>query len=120
MLEDPSASYDFLASFTDWHQEPEDPDYPARVFDYWFSRGFLLKGPDFMLLGGEHPMRDLPDTWYVAWAELAPPSTDIMHGIRLFVRLMPHYRPYIIWQRAARGRSERRFSTDRLLALTKK
>ncbi len=118
----PEEPYNLLASFLDWNKDDDDPDYAAKLFDYWFSNGFMFKGPDYLLLFGDHPSFSKPEAWYVCWAETVPCANkpSPLRSIARFVSLMPHYRPYVIWERGGRGRSERRFSTDRLLALIKK
>lgn len=97
----------------------DDPEYASKLFDQYFTSGYVFKTPTSLLLGGPHPTR--ADAWHVAWAEVSPnyPHSHTLSVIAHFIGLMPHYRPFITWERSGRGRSERTFSTDVLLRLTK-
>ena len=125
LINQTDAPHDFLESFLKAH-ETEDPENPRAIaqgmFDGFFARGYVFKGPDFMLLGGDVPGITDETCWYVGWAEVSPglPRSFLFEKIRMFLSLMPEYRPYIKWARGLRGRDTiQTFSTDRLLRLTR-
>lgn len=89
----------------------------AQTFDTYFTRGYVFKGPDFLMLGERDPDRD--DAWLVFWAHSVPQGRTI-HNIGRFLRMMPYHLPYVGFARGLRDESMkvRYYLTDRLLRLT--
>jgi hypothetical protein len=117
--------YDFLRSFLDsMIQMGHTEDDAAKIFDFFFSRGYVFKTPHWIMLGGDDPSRPEDHTcWYVVWAEVHPdfklglhPFSTVAH----FLSLMPHYRPYIRFGRGLKGIETRTYKTDTLLRLVSK
>ncbi len=116
---EPAAPYDFLKSFLDTHEQAGYPDKAAMLFDWYFTNGYIIKTPSFLIIGGPEPGQpDDPGVWHVAWAEAHPDlPPDDTEMIAQFLKVMPHYRPKVRWGRYLKGIKARTYSTDRLLAL---
>ena len=117
MTHSPDTPHDFLTSFE--RACTKAGLNHAIIFDYYFEREYVFKGPDYLLLGGPMPGND--EAWHVFWAETTRPGRAKLDQIAHFLTLMPYPRKYVAWSRMARGRMETRyFLTERLLRLTAK
>ena len=107
--------HDFLASFQR-ACTAVGIDY-RLVFDSYFVRGYVFKGPDYLMLGSPDPTRS--DTWHVQWAEFHPHPGRMVAVARL-VRLMPYPLKYVGWSRDLRlpEGKPRYYLTERVLRLT--
>ncbi len=116
LINDPDPRpYDFLTGFLLAAKEA-GLDGPA-IFDEYFVRHHVIKGPDFLLMGQLDPER--PDAWLVMWAEIHPTPTRPLAAVGLFLDKMPHHLPYVGWCRYLKNRREVvYYSTARLLKLT--
>lgn len=107
--------YDFLASF---QRACEKRGLDFRpIFDTYFVKGYILKGPEYLMLGSPHNTR--PDTWHVMWAEFHP-WPGRMVAVGRLVRMMPYPLKYVGWSRALRDGpvKTRYYLTERVLRLT--
>lgn len=109
------AEYDFLASF-ERACTSVGLSY-ALVFDSYFVRGYVFKGPDYLMLGAPDPTR--PSTWHVQWAEFHPRLRPL-EAVGRLVRLMPYRMDYVGWSRELKrgGSRPRYYLTQRILDLT--
>jgi len=115
MTPSPDVPYDFLRSFEEACTKV-GLNY-AILFDYYFERGYVFKGPDYLVLGG--PMPDDDTTWHVFWAETTAPGRGSLRMIARFLDLMPYERPHVAWSRMLRGKmTTRYYLTARLRRLT--
>lgn len=108
-------AYDFLKSFEEACTKAGLNF--AVIFDYYFEREYVFKGPDYLLLGGPMPGDD--ETWHVFWAETSKPGRQSLQMIARFLDLMPYERPRVAWSRMVRGKMQTRYYlTARLRSLT--
>ena len=113
-LNTPPAEFDFLEEAERQHTIA-GYDF-ARVFDYYFTTGWMNKGPGHFLMGGHDPERE--DAWLVWWAQMNPPREPRMM-LRTMLRCVPYHKPWICWSRPLKGRVDKKYySTDRLLSFT--
>lgn len=86
----------------------------TQLFDHYHSRGYVMKGPDYFMMGEPLPDRK---AWFVFWAESLPGTEP---ACRRFLRMMPYYLPEVAFARSLKGRTHPQFySTARLLRLHK-
>jgi hypothetical protein len=115
---DSAEPYDFLRAFLDDQIEAGSDEASAcRMFDHYFSTGYVFKGPDYFVMGGEPPEGPSSDTWFIAWAEAHPNSKRPLAAAEQFLKLMPYYRPWVRFGRIHRQKDDKIYSTDRLIRL---
>lgn len=117
----PFPTYDFLRSYLDKQiASGATEEDAAKLFDHYFSHGYVFKSPHYLMFGGECPENPSEDCWYVAWVEYHPdyqPGVGHLSVLRHFLALMPYSRPFIKWERGLRGKGAKLFRTDRLRKL---
>lgn len=108
--------YDFIANA---EREHTLAGYDFGVcFDSFFRYGWVNKGPGHFLMGGHDPKRQ--DAWLVWWAELHP-KREVRTMMRVMMKCVPYYKPWIGWARPHKGRFDvKYYSTDRLYRFTHK
>lgn len=88
-----------------------------QEFNRIFTFGYVFKGPDYLMMGLDDPNR--PDAWLCWWADSMPGIRTQHESVRMFLSFMPHYRPFVSWDRRLKNkRGLRYYSTDRLMSLT--
>lgn len=111
----PTVAFDFFQQFKEAHDRVGLPY--DLWFDHWFVHGYVFKGPDYFLVGGHDS--ENPKAWLVWWAATLPGMRTEHETVRLFLSLMPYYKPLVAWNRSLKNkRGLRYYSTDRLLSLT--
>lgn len=92
-------------------------DFP-RLFDYYFTSGYVFKTPAYFMMAGPDATRD--DAWTVWWAEAHPLHRgEDLSMIRQLLKCVPYHRPFIGWARARKGnRTVKYWLTDRLVRLS--
>lgn len=95
------------------HHRKAGYDFPI-AFDYFFEHGYILKGPDFFIMGQERTNSQYGKHWFI-WYMYSERD-----DLSSFLSMMPYELPYIAFARGLRdNHKERYYSTERLTKILK-